>query len=113
MTSATLTLDEGNFEAQVLRGDGVKLVDFWAEWCGPCLALAPTLETLAREHSEATIGKVDVDANPQLAASYGVQSIPTLLFFRGGELRDRIVGVASRSVIERRLEELSGPLEAE
>jgi len=112
MNSLTLTLDESNFEQEVLRSQGVTLVDFWADWCGPCQAFAPTLEAIARDLSGARVGKIDVDAQPALAARYEVLSIPTLLFFRDGELVDRVVGVASRSAIERKLEAVGDAPEA-
>ncbi|HYW80381.1 MAG TPA: thioredoxin [Thermoguttaceae bacterium] len=88
--------DGSTFNRLVLRADVPVLVDFYASWCGPCRALAPTLEELARESTHARIVKVDVDANPHLAAQYGVESIPAVMVFRNGKKVDQHVGVASK-----------------
>jgi len=108
MSAKTVQLDQDNFQSEILEHQGTALVDFWADWCGPCHALAPTIDALAAEtdgHSK--VGKVDVEANPALAETYGVRSIPTLIFFRDGVEVDRLVGVASKSAIQQQLEELS------
>jgi len=89
----TLTFTDDNFEAEVLKSDVPVLVDFWAQWCGPCLMLAPTIDELATAYAgKAKIGKVDVDQAAGLASLYGIQNIPTVLIFNGGEQKERIVG---------------------
>lgn len=89
-----------DFEAKVLKSDCPVLVDFYADWCGPCKALAPTLEEAATELGDkATIVKINVDENQELAGQYGIRSIPTLLVFKGGEIANTIVGIKSKEVI--------------
>jgi len=101
-------LNETNFEAEVLKSNQPVLVDFWAEWCGPCKMLGPVLEEIATEQSgRAKVGKVNVDENPGLAARYGVQAIPTLLYFAAGELRDKSIGVQGKKAIASKLEALA------
>jgi len=88
-----LELNEQNFESEVLKSDKPVLVDFWAEWCGPCKAIGPLIDELSTEMAgTAVIGKVEVDTAQALAAKYGVRSIPFLLFFKDGEVKDQIVG---------------------
>ncbi len=89
----TLTFTESNFEAEVLKSDMPVLVDFWAQWCGPCLMLAPTIDELATTYQgKAKVGKVDVDQAAGLASQYGIQNIPTVLLFHKGQVAERIVG---------------------
>lgn len=88
-----LVLTEENFEAEVINSGKAVLVDFWAEWCGPCKMIAPLIDELAAEVGDAAVvGKVEVDSAQALAAKYGVRSIPFLLFFKDGEVKDQIVG---------------------
>ena len=92
-------INHANFEELVLKSDKPVLVDFWAEWCGPCRMLGPIIEDLSDEFADkANIGKVDVDSNQQFAAQFGVRNIPTVLVFKGGEMVNRQVGVAQKSV---------------
>ena len=91
----------------VVTSERPVIIDFWAHWCGPCRAIAPVLEELARELEDSvTIGKVNVDEHPTLAARFGVRSIPQLLFFKDGALRDEVTGAVSKGEILRRLESL-------
>jgi thioredoxin 1 len=107
----TIEINEANFEVKVLQSDQPVLVDFWAEWCGPCKMLAPALDEIAEEQiGRVKIGKVDVDSNPALAARFGIQSIPTLLYFAGGEIKDKIVGAVGKRVIVSKLEKLAVPV---
>ena len=88
-----LDFTDGNFSQEVLQSDKPVLVDFWAAWCGPCIAIAPMIDELANEISTtAKVGKVDVDNNPGVAAKYGVRAIPTLLIFKNGEVVEQMVG---------------------
>jgi thioredoxin 2 len=104
-----LEVTDPTFDSVVLRSSTPVLLDCWAEWCGPCHMLAPTINALARDYAgRATVAKLDVDANPVTAQRFQVQSIPTLLLFKGGHLVDRLVGVQPRAVIEARLKPLLG-----
>jgi len=106
----TIEINEANFETEVLQSNQPVLVDFWAEWCGPCKMLGPVLEEIALEQTgRVKIAKVNVDANPDLAAHFGIQSIPTLLYFASGELRDKTIGLLSKGAILSRLEKLTVP----
>ena len=88
-----LEFTDGNFNQEVLQSEKPVLVDFWAAWCGPCIAIAPMIDELANEISTtAKVGKVDVDNNPGVAAQYGVRAIPTLLIFKNGEVVEQMVG---------------------
>ena len=106
----TIEINESNFESEVLQSNQPVLVDFWAEWCGPCKMLAPALDEIATEQAgRVKVAKVNVDANPVLAARFGIQSIPTLLYFAGGEVRDKTIGVTGKRAILFKLEKLAVP----
>ena len=107
---ATIEINEANFEGEVLQSSQPVLVDFWAEWCGPCKMLAPALDEIAREQAgRVKVAKVNVDTNPVLAARFGIQSIPTLLYFAGGVVRDKTIGALGMKVIVSKLEKLAVP----
>jgi len=105
---STIEINEANFETEVLNSQQPVLVDFWAEWCGPCKMLAPMLDEIATEQKgRAKVGKVNIDENPALAARFGIQSIPTLLYFAEGEVRGHNIGVTGRKTITAKLETLA------
>lgn len=102
-----LEITDQNFQAEVLDAKGVVLVDFWAVWCGPCRALAPYVEQIAEEYAgKVKVGKLDTEANPDTAAQMGVMAIPTLLFFKDGQVRQKMTGLVSKSKIAQTLDTL-------
>lgn len=106
--SATVHLTEQNFDEALAANQTVMMVDFWAEWCGPCKAIAPVLEDLARESAGAiTLAKVNVDENPGLAARYGIRSIPTVLFVKQGKVADQVIGAVPRTQLKKKLDALA------
>lgn len=99
----TLELNDSNFD-EAIKGDKPVLVDFWAEWCGPCKMIGPVVEELAGDYEgKAIVAKLNVDENPQVAGKYGIRSIPTLLVFKGGQIVDKQVGAVPKSVLAQKL----------
>jgi thioredoxin 1 len=108
MADAALHLTEQTFDETLSTHEGVMMVDFWAEWCGPCRAIAPVLDDLARESAgKVTLAKVNVDENPGLAARYGIRSIPTILLVKQGKVADQVIGAVPRAKIKEKLDALA------
>ena len=105
--SAAPAITADKFEEEVLKSDGLVVVDFWAEWCGPCKALSPTVDAIAQEYEgKIKVFKLDVQSEASVASKYGVSSIPTLLIFKAGEVADRIVGFQGKPNITSRIDAL-------
>lgn len=100
----TIEITDANFE-EVLKSEHPVLVDFWAEWCGPCKMIGPIVEELAGEYEgKAVIGKLDVDSNPEVTMKFGVRSIPTLLIFKDGQVVDKQIGAVPKSILSQKIE---------
>ncbi|MBK65925.1 MAG: thioredoxin [Chloroflexi bacterium] len=103
--SNVIELNDSNFENEVVKSDLPVLVDFWAEWCGPCKMIAPSVEKISEEYSDKLkVGKLDVDSNPNISSTFGIRSIPTLLIFKNGTPVDQIVGAVSKEAISSKVD---------
>ncbi len=103
--SNVIELNDSNFNDEVVKSDLPVLVDFWAEWCGPCKMIAPSVEKISEEYSDKLkVGKLDVDSNPNISSTFGIRSIPTLLIFKNGSPVDQIVGAVSKEVISAKVD---------
>jgi thioredoxin 1 len=106
--STPINIDESNFDREVTKSDKPVIVDFWAEWCGPCKMIAPLLDEIAREKADAIkVGKVNVDENQSLSLKYNIRAIPALLFFKNGLLRDQVTGMTSKKDLLGRIDALA------
>lgn len=102
-----LEFTDGNFEEIIAKADKPVIVDFWAEWCGPCRIVGPIINEIAEDfNGRAIVGKLDVDNNPEVSTRYGIRNIPTVLFFKNGKLADKQVGAVPKSNFVRKLEAL-------
>ncbi len=108
MADTALHLTEATFDAEMEKHQELLMVDFWAEWCAPCRAIAPTLDELARESAgKVSLAKVNVDDQPALAARYSIRSIPTILFMKGGAVVDQVIGAVPKSQLKKKLDAIA------
>ena len=99
-----LEFTDANFQKDVIESDKLTVVDFWAEWCGPCRAIGPVIEELAKQYEgKIKVGKVNVDHNPQVSVNYGITSIPAILFIKGGKIVDKQIGAVPKSVLDKKI----------
>ena len=106
--SSVIKLDESNFDRELTQDDKPVIVDFWAEWCGPCKMIVPLLDEIAREKAGSVkVAKVNVDENQSLSLKYNIRAIPALLLFKNGQLRDQVTGVTSKKDLLNRIEALA------
>lgn len=97
---------DANFQDEVIASDKLTVVDFWAEWCGPCRAIGPVIEELSKEYAgKVNVGKVNVDNNPQISVNYGITSIPAILFIKGGKVVDKLVGAQPKNNFVKKIEQ--------
>ncbi len=102
-----LEFTDSNFQTEVLNSDKLVVVDFWAEWCGPCRAIGPVIEELSKEYEgKAKIGKLNVDNNSNVSTNFGITSIPCILFFKGGQIVDKQIGAVPKSVLDKKIASL-------
>jgi len=100
-----LEFTDANFQTEVMDSDKLSVIDFWAEWCGPCRAIGPVIEELSKEYEgKVKIGKVNVDHNPNVSMNYGITSIPAILFIKGGKVVDKQIGAVPKSVLDKKIQ---------
>lgn len=100
-----LEFTDTNFDTDVLKSDKLTVVDFWAEWCGPCRAIGPVIEELSKDYAgKINVGKVNVDLNPTVSMNYGITSIPAILFIKGGKVVDKQIGAVPKSILEKKIQ---------
>lgn len=98
---------DASFKSEVLESDKVTVIDLWAEWCGPCRMMTPVIEELSKEYEgKAVVGKLNVDDNPEVPTNYNVRGIPTFLIFKGGELKEKVVGAQTKEFLKNKIEAL-------
>ncbi len=100
-----LEFTDANFQTEVLESDKLSVIDFWAEWCGPCRAIGPVIEELSKEYEgKVKVGKVNVDHNPNVSMNYGITSIPAILFIKGGKVVDKQIGAVPKSILDKKIQ---------